>query len=421
MKKLFLFIFFFLYFATSLYAAPVVKDEVLLTQGKDSYQGVRHIVIKGTNEEIGKALGDVAQKDYGVTTLLRYPDEVYARVADKYLRQNYPILRDRAKGVATSYKEDYETSLSLFNQLVYDAGPWNGCSSAYYPPALTDSGTGYLGHNMDYPLNSITQLLRLPEENIPNMFTRNFVIELYPDKGYASIGVGTGDVMSIVSGMNEKGLVAVLHTDNYTLINTSPKPDYSGLIFPTQVLRCILDNCSTLEEAKELLLNNKISLTFEPAHLLIADISGRSMCVEINPSNMRIEFTDNPGKVQIFTNHPIYRFRNPAEFPDYTPFQEDNTFARFNNLRKLTDGKNKFTAEDVFSNQQKVQARWNNLGRGQANPMPNRTIYTDLYEQKAGVMKVKFYLRDGKIDPETGDPEDLVYSDLFTFKLQKPR
>jgi predicted choloylglycine hydrolase len=419
MKKLLLSLLLFQFLAAGLSAAPLVKDEVLLSQGKDSYQAVRHILIRGTNEEIGKALGDIAQKDYGVTRLLRYPDATYAKAADMYMRDNYPALRERAKGIAASYKEKYEDSLSLFNQLVYDSGPWNGCSSVYYPPSFTVDGSGLLGHNMDYPLCSINKLLKLPDGNVPNMFSRNYVIELYPDKGYASIGVGTGDLLSVVSGMNEKGLLAVLHTDNYTMINTDPKPDSSGLIFPTQILRLVLENCATVEEAKIAILNNKISLTFEPAHLLIADKSGRSVAAEINPRNMRIEFTDNSGTPQPFTNHPLYLFTDPAAFPKYTPFEEDNTFARYNALSGLLSKKKQFSAADVIYNQVQVAARWNNLGRGQQNPIPNRTIWTDLYDQKAGTLKVRFYLKDGPIDSETGDPDSLVFSDFFTFKLQR--
>lgn len=420
MKRSLIAIFIVLAFSGMLFAEAAVKDEVLLEQGKEIYQSVRHIIIKGTNEEIGKALGDIAQKDYGVAKLAKYPDMAYAKAEEGYLAVNYPILMDRAKGVAVSYKEDYNNSLSIFTQLVYDAGPWCGCSSVYYPPSYTVDDSGMLAHNMDYPLCSINKLLKKPEDGSPSMFTRNYVIELYPEKGYASIGVGTGDLLSIVSGMNEEGLIAILHTDNYTLINTDPKPDISGLVFPTQVLRCVLDTCKTVEEAKAVILNNKISLTFEPAHLLIAEKSGRSIIVEINPKNARIEITDNNGKPQPFTNHPIYRFNDPAEFPAYKPFEEDNTFARFNELSGLLAKKDKFSADDAISNQVDVVARWNNPGRGMANPaIPNRTIWTDLYDQKTGSMKVRFYLKDGPMDTSSGDPRELVFSEFFAFKLKR--
>ena len=145
MKKIFAGLILTQFFAGVVFAAPVVKDEVILEQGKDSYQSVRHIVIRGTNEEIGKALGDIAQKEYGILRLVQYPDAVYARAADLYMKASAPILRERAQGVAAAYNEKYEDSLSVFSELVYDAGPW-GCSSVYYPPAHTTDGTpGGLG------------------------------------------------------------------------------------------------------------------------------------------------------------------------------------------------------------------------------------------------------------------------------------
>lgn len=422
MKKVFSFFllqfFFILILGCIASAEPEIQNKLILKKDNNSYVEARHIIIKGTNEEIGKALGDIAKKDYNISRLIKYPDKTYADAIDIYMKNNYPALRDRAKGIARSYNVNYN-DLFMLNSLIYDAGPWNGCSSVYYPPAFTTTGAGILAHNMDYPLVSLNKLLKMPSKNEPNMFTRNFIMELYPDKGYASIGVGTGDLLTVVSGMNEKGLIAILHTDNYTLINTNPKPDFSGLIFPTQMLRYVLENCETVEEAKIAILNNKISLTFEPAHLLIADKSGKTVAVEINPRNIRIEFTGNNGKPQPFTNHPLYRFKDPASFPKYTPFQQDNTFARFNLLRKLIGGKKQVNTDDIIYNQVQVAARWNNLGRGQANPIPNRTIWTDLYDQKNLTVKVRFFLKDGPVDPKTNDPKNLVFSDFFDFKIKR--
>jgi hypothetical protein len=141
---------------------------------------------------------------------------------------------------------------------------------------------------------------------------------------------------------------------------------------------------------------------------------------EINPKNLRVILTDNPGAPQPFTNHPIYQFKDPADYPKYKPFEEDNTFARFSALTELISKKEIFSADDVIANQTAVVARWNNPARGMANPtIPNRTIWTDLYDQKAGTLKVRFYLKDGPLDPESGDPKELVFSEFFTFKLQK--
>jgi hypothetical protein len=81
--------------------------------------------------------------------------------------------------------------------------------------------------------------------------------------------------------------------------------------------------------------------------------------------------------------------------------------------------KEQFTFDDALRNQEAVLARWNNPKRGMANPsIPNRTIYTDIYNQQTLTMKVRFYKKDGPLDADSGDPKDLVYSDFFTYALK---
>ena len=63
--------------AASGLAKPLVKDEVLIPKAPDQAMEVRHIVIKGSNQEIGKALGDIAQKWLNVK-LSKYAGPLYA-------------------------------------------------------------------------------------------------------------------------------------------------------------------------------------------------------------------------------------------------------------------------------------------------------------------------------------------------------
>ena len=41
-------------------------NEIILPKTADTYQEVRHIVLRGTNQEIGKAMGDIAQTWLGI-------------------------------------------------------------------------------------------------------------------------------------------------------------------------------------------------------------------------------------------------------------------------------------------------------------------------------------------------------------------
>jgi len=81
----------------------IVTDEVLVAKESDTYLEVRHIVLRGTNEEIGKALGDIAQEWLGIKKLVHYAGPVYAEARRQYMKKNFPILLERMKGVAKSY------------------------------------------------------------------------------------------------------------------------------------------------------------------------------------------------------------------------------------------------------------------------------------------------------------------------------
>lgn len=53
-------------------SSAIVKDEVLFSMENGNEIEMRHIILRGNNTEIGMALGEIAQKDYGVTSLKRY-------------------------------------------------------------------------------------------------------------------------------------------------------------------------------------------------------------------------------------------------------------------------------------------------------------------------------------------------------------
>jgi hypothetical protein len=79
----------------------ILKNEVLLNRDSTNYTEVRHIVLKGTNEQIGKVLGEIAQEDYSAKPG-RFVDPVYAKAHLIYMQKNYPAFYERMKGVAES-------------------------------------------------------------------------------------------------------------------------------------------------------------------------------------------------------------------------------------------------------------------------------------------------------------------------------
>jgi hypothetical protein len=74
----------------------VVKNEIIVSGGPDNYLEIRHLVLEGSNRQIGRALGDIARDSYGVTRLMPYASPIYARAHHEYMEQNYPMLLDRS-------------------------------------------------------------------------------------------------------------------------------------------------------------------------------------------------------------------------------------------------------------------------------------------------------------------------------------
>src|SRR3954452_6417379 len=73
--------------------AVVRKDQVVAGSVKDSLEA-RHLVLKGTNEEIGRALAAIARDRYQARPQPSQ-DPLRTRAQRRYVERNYPILHDR--------------------------------------------------------------------------------------------------------------------------------------------------------------------------------------------------------------------------------------------------------------------------------------------------------------------------------------
>src|SRR6187402_1046545 len=79
-------------------AAPnkVVQEDRVIAGGPDKSLEVRHLVLRGTNEQIGKALAEIAIERYGAR-LEPANDPQQVRAMRKFVERNYPILLDRMR------------------------------------------------------------------------------------------------------------------------------------------------------------------------------------------------------------------------------------------------------------------------------------------------------------------------------------
>ena len=408
------------------FAEPVVIDEVLIPKAPDQAMEVRHIVIKGTNQEIGKALGDIAQEWLDVK-LSKFAGPLYAEANHLYVEKNYPILWERMKGVAQSYGLAPENKVYNTSGLPYDIGPF-ACSVLYIPPEFSADGHAILGHNFDFHIALMSDILGIPPiQGAQPLYSRTCVVELYPDKGYPSIVVGSLDLLnSLQGGMNSKGLVVNILTD------TSRKPYLSGSggdgknggLNGIQLMRLLLDTCSNVNEAKVALTINKLAPVFDSFHFIISDRSGKSFVYEISGEDGSSHFTDNNGKPMILTNHAVFLYPDPQKFPAWDAKDTYNTFRRYKLIWDFVQHhQGKFAPNDVNTVLAKVYA--NIQGGPQFSPgaqkaTPGRTLFHNVFDPEALTLNTKFYLKDGPTDGATGYPS-LVFSKIFQFKLEETK
>jgi hypothetical protein len=194
-----------------------------------------------------------------------------------------------------------------------------GCSVGFYPGSGTKDGHGVLSRNFDFPTATFTELVGLPplEDERP-LGADPWVVELRPDRGYASVTVGIMDVMGAMDGVNEAGLTVALLADNET---PEPEPTGGGRVglAEHQVVRHLLDTCATVEEARVALLMAKHYYFFTPCHFVVADRSGASFVWEHSGRRnheLVVAPPDGPDGRLVCTNHLLHRWPDPDALPD---------------------------------------------------------------------------------------------------------
>ena len=184
--------------------------------GPDSFMTVRHLVVHGTNFEIGRALGSLAAERYGLNPASLAADPLYARVRRACFAEHYPIHLERVRGVAAALDLDANDDSFDLGILPYHLGPGPpapACSVVYYPPSTTATGRGYLSRNYDFSTGTIAELMGLPlppevRSQMRPVMSEPYLMEWYPeDGGYASLAIQAFDVLSgVLDGINSEGL-----------------------------------------------------------------------------------------------------------------------------------------------------------------------------------------------------------------------
>ncbi|TWT60933.1 carcinine hydrolase/isopenicillin-N N-acyltransferase family protein [Rubinisphaera italica] len=405
----------------------IIKNEPVYEFKDSDYTHPRHIIVSGTNEEIGHDLGNLAREEYG-TKLCVYDDPVYAKARREYLSRNWPEMLEKSKGVLKAYGLDEDDVIFDGTTLPYDfydstrgvSLGANTCSAVVLPCEKTDTGATFASRNFDLMAMVLWSELigKTPPEGAHNCWERGIVLETRPDQGYKTIQVGGHEVLSPwIDGINEEGLYVTAFHDPWGVGGeTSPSGgmDVSGITM-IQSFGYILSTCATVEEAKHLILRNHLTQVLINAHVLIADRQGNATAFEIDQKTQAYVFVDRKaGEPFFITNHPLHLFPTPDTFPEINMEAEHNSFTR---QVLLNDAyarlKPPFKREDATSLTDAIHCAFIDDEKAEAGPKERTLINVNVDLSKPEI-DIRWYLGDVGPVAGTNHIEDRM-SNFYTF------
>jgi hypothetical protein len=392
--------------------SAVQKDRVVAGSPSD-FQEVRHLVLKGSNEEIGRALAAIGRERHQIKPAAS-SDPVRTRAQRRYLERNFPFLLERMRGVASAFGQRIDDDALDFNGLSYLIRPGGGCSVMFIPPSRTARGRGLFSRNYDFTTGTIQG--RTPAKGELACTARPYVLEMHPDRGYASLSMCSYDLLNgVLDGINSEGLTVALLADDELAekFKMEPSLDTGVGLGVQQVLRMLLDTCANVDEAKETLLTTKQHYEIIPVHYLVADRHGKSFVWEYSQAHNREYIVENPGQPLMSTNFSLHRYMEGASPPSAKKAKA--VCARYCLMaERLASQDGKLSEDFIKETHKAVDALWSgNPARQQA---PVRTLWHALYKPEGRSVQVSFYLRDEPPVENDGKPK-IARTEYLSFGL----
>jgi predicted choloylglycine hydrolase len=388
-------------------AAPDLKHtETVIAGGPDKFVEVRHVVLRGSNFEIGQRIGEMARKDGA--TVRPSNDRVRNRAKREYMAKNYPILHERMRGVAAAYGLNFSDDSYDFSKLAQPQFASPGCSVTFYPASATENGHDILSRNYDFTTGDIRG--RRPAQGRSATMARPILFEIHPDRGYSSLSLCAFEYLGgVLDGINSEGLaVSILAEEE----SGSQEPGDEAGVHELMGMRYLLDNCKDVEEAKAALLSLKHYYLYVTCHYIIGDRSGRSFIFEFSPARNRSHVIDGAGP-QCVTNHLVFRHPRVEEFPETGL---SSSMRRYKMLEESIRAKGKFSIEEIAAINARVAVP--PIAPGNPERAPVRTLWYAQYDLDDQTLTVKFYLGE-KPDPENEKRVILEYSTQKVYELRK--
>jgi penicillin V acylase-like amidase (Ntn superfamily) len=389
--------------------APVVQEDRVIAGGPKQSLEVRHLVLRGTNEQIGHALAEIAKARYGAR-LEPPPDPGQARAMRQFLQRNYPILLDRMRGVAAAFGKSIDDDALDFSTLIFTELK-AACSIAHLPPSSTANGKSVVSRDYDFTTGNLSFRFLTPGMLHPT--ARPYLLELHPDRGYASIAMVAYDLLSgVLDGMNSEGLTVTMAQDNDILEEMEPTHEPAVGLGELQTMRLLLDTCANVEEAKQTLMATKQYYQFVPVHYLIADRHGDAFVWEYSKSHNKEYVVESPGEPLVMTNFTLHTRLENGKPP--SPEAARPVCKRYAYLReKLAAGN--LDDKTVREFHRSVDAQ-SSQAADPSRP-PGRTFWHAFYYPEDRRVRLSYYLGE---EPYPGEPRLIkqIRSDYVEFRLE---
>lgn len=393
----------------------VIEKDQVIAGGRTDFMEVRHLVLRGSNTEIGQALATLAKERFQLKPSPS-TDRFRTRVQRKYLKAHYPILLERMRGVAAAFEKQLDDDAWDFGSLPYLTGPPGGCSVVYYPPGVTDDANGVVSRNYEYSIGTMDD--KWPKRGELPANARPYLIEMHPHRGYASLALSAYDLLNgVLDGINSEGLTVSVLSDYEFKPEFPIDPAEEGGIGldELQVQRMLLDTCANVDEAKEALLLTKQYYAFMPQHYLVADRHGKAFVWEYSHAHNREYIIENLGKPLITTNFSLHTHLEGKSPPSAA--RAKTVCPRYCALaERIAVERGKWTLDSTKASHQAVDSIMPAPLLGLMPPV--RTLWHALYVPERRAVKVSFYLRD-EADPRQPHKNRIVRSDYVEIVLKE--
>lgn len=379
--------------------------------GEKDFMIVRHLTMRGSNEAIGKKLAEIAATRHGFELSADTSEQTKKRWA--FYIKNYPTHYARAAGVAEYFGAPVAGPVDT-TALWYNMNLAPACSVVYYPPAYTASGHAVLSRNYDFSTETYAEMRGIEPPHGMRPWTADpYVIEVYPDQGYASLYVCAYDLLGgCLDGVNEKGLTVALlsNRDPFAVTQPAPSKGPRAGLSEIELTRYLLDRCATVAEAREHLAKAQVYYSMMPCHYIIGDRTGASVVFEYSTDLEERFLTDGKGKPQVITNHPVHQYETEGK----KKLSSGDSFNRFRTLdSEIAAASKKRSMDDIKKANACVKARSSAGQRVAGLPARlNRTFWHSMYDCTDGSMEVDFYLGE-----DTSAPGGEGRSGYLKFKL----